>query len=63
DEIPRPPAGNLMADLHAKLSMRRRGISGQRDGGNESAIMKLMDKPLPSLKDSETEDNSDWDES
>ncbi|KAF9790042.1 hypothetical protein SFRURICE_002407 [Spodoptera frugiperda] len=31
----KPSGGDLMADLHAKLSMRRRGISGaERAGGS-----------------------------
>lgn len=31
------PSGDLMADLHRKLAMRRKGISGIQNGPNDAA--------------------------
>lgn len=31
------PSGDLMADLHKKLAMRRKGISGRKDDENTKA--------------------------
>lgn len=59
--------GDLMADLHAKLSMRRKGISGVKKP--ESSVSGAMEKvsamiPPPALTEpgsSNTEDDEDWD--
>lgn len=65
-----PPPGDLMADLHAKLAMRRKGISGAKaldgsGGGNAMDKVSAMIPPPPSGNDisssTNTEDD-DWDE-
>ncbi|XP_059622606.1 WASH complex subunit 1 [Phlebotomus argentipes] len=43
-EAPKPAAGDLMADLHNKLSMRRKGISGAKDA---SGVMDRMSALIP----------------
>lgn len=55
-----------MADLHAKLAMRRKGISGTKTdagGSGGSALDKVsaMIPPPPSDSSTNTEDE-DWDE-
>lgn len=57
-----------MADLHAKLAMRRKGISGTKpDGDSGNALDKIsaMIPPPPSNNDrgsSTNTDDEDWDE-
>lgn len=62
--------GDLMADLHAKLAMRRKGISGAKamddsNGGNAMDKVSAMIPPPPPVNDisssTNTEDD-DWDE-
>lgn len=65
--------GNLMADLHAKLSMRRKGISGSKSDSSPNVMNKdrgdgsVMDKisamipPPPKLeRNTESETDTDW---
>ncbi|CAH0562139.1 unnamed protein product [Brassicogethes aeneus] len=70
------PSGDLMADLHAKLSMRRKGISGSKKAENEGGGSGLLDGntalgkisamiPPPSkndVTDSNNTEDEDWDE-
>lgn len=66
------PGGDLMADLHAKLSLRRKGISGAKNQDNLSGLdtgsamnkVSAMIPPPPTKIEAEstaTEDE-DWDE-
>ena len=70
-EIEKPPSqsgpGNLMADLHNKLALRRKGISGSKDTG---ATINVMDRisamiPPPPTKRQEqssgTSEEDEWD--
>ncbi|XP_077286128.1 WASH complex subunit 1-like [Arctopsyche grandis] len=42
------PGGNdLMADLHAKLSMRRKGISGDRAKASDGSILSVISAMIP----------------
>nr|AMS36869.1 hypothetical protein [Heliconius erato] len=52
--------GDLMADLHAKLSMRRRGISGaERSGGTVlHTLASIIPEPESSPQGSSSE--GDW---
>lgn len=57
-----------MADLHAKLSMRRKGISGAKKQDNimdaSSALEKIsamIPPPVSKIQDNNTEDE-DWDD-
>lgn len=69
DEIV-PPGGGLMADLHKKLAMRRKGISGnnkQNDGGLEGVFYRMASTMLPpneseSEADVEDDTEGDWDD-
>lgn len=60
--------GDLMADLHAKLAMRRKGISGTKveEGESGSPLDKLsamIPPPLENGKGSSTNtEDEDWDE-
>ncbi|XP_017770487.1 PREDICTED: WAS protein family homolog 1 [Nicrophorus vespilloides] len=58
-----PSGGDLMADLHAKLSMRRKGISGNKpaeDLGASSVLNKLSAMiPPPLVNDDSSNRNSD----
>ncbi|KAF6206103.1 hypothetical protein GE061_017328 [Apolygus lucorum] len=60
--------GNFMEDLHAKLSMRRKGISGRVDvseGGQVGMLERInsmIPPPPPKDSDTATEDGSDWEE-
>ncbi|KAF2884009.1 hypothetical protein ILUMI_22127 [Ignelater luminosus] len=69
---PAPPSGDLMADLHLKLSLRRKGISGTKAQDNQSGFdagsamnkVSAMIPPPPTKPEAEltnTEDE-DWDE-
>lgn len=59
-----------MSDLHAKLAMRRKGISGTRAGAIDanSAMSRISAMiPVPTLADpvdssATEEENADWDE-
>lgn len=56
-----------MADLHAKLAMRRKGISGTKpdgDSGNALDRISAMIPPPPSNDrgSSTNTDDEDWDE-
>lgn len=42
------PAGDLMADLHRKLAMRRKGISGLKENEQSSAAATTASKAGPS---------------
>ncbi|XP_055706280.1 WASH complex subunit 1 [Phlebotomus papatasi] len=61
-ETPAPAAGDLMADLHNKLSMRRKGISGAKD------VSGMMDKmsalipppPKPTGPPTDISEDDDW---
>ncbi|XP_044740881.1 WASH complex subunit 1-like [Chrysoperla carnea] len=72
-----PSTGNLMDDLHAKLSMRRKGISGSKNVNNDvgsgnpmnTALNRLsaMIPPPPKVSGdapdtSNTENEDDWDD-
>ena len=58
--------GDLMADLHAKLSMRRKGISGANKLPEGSAMDKISAMiPPPPIKEraastSATEEEDEW---
>ncbi|XP_050295766.1 WASH complex subunit 1 [Anthonomus grandis grandis] len=69
------PSGDLMADLHNKLMMRRKGISGVKSEDNQvgmstanSAFARLSSIIPPPVKSNEEEsavsedDNDDWNE-
>lgn len=58
-----------MADLHAKLSMRRKGISGVRkqenvlDAGSAlEKISAMIPPPVPNEVNETTTEDEDWDE-
>nr|CAD7579315.1 unnamed protein product [Timema californicum] len=59
-------AGNLLADLHSKLALRRKGISGVNKP--EISVGGVMDRvsamipppPAPHQSSSNTEDDDDW---
>lgn len=59
-----------MSDLHAKLALRRKGISGTRAGGieNNPAMSRISAMiPAPTLNDpvdssATEEENADWEE-
>lgn len=60
--------GDLMADLHAKLSMRRKGISGTKKQESMDAstamekISAMIPPPVPTeINENNTEDE-DWDD-
>ncbi|CAH2241321.1 jg20490 [Pararge aegeria aegeria] len=57
----KPVGGDLMADLHAKLSMRRRGISGaERSGGT---LLHTLASVIPEPTESSPQQSSsgeDW---
>lgn len=57
-----PSGGDLMADLHAKLSMRRRGISGaERHGGSVlHTLASIIPEPDLSTPPRSLSDD-DWD--
>ncbi|KAK4871477.1 hypothetical protein RN001_015601 [Aquatica leii] len=67
-----PPSSDLMADLHAKLSLRRKGISGSKNQDNlnfdaGSAMNKISAMiPAPPTKvehnESTNTEDEDWDE-
>lgn len=59
-----PAGGGLMADLHRKLAMRRKGISGnnkQNDVGIEGAMYRISSTMLPLNRESESEADADDD--
>lgn len=59
-----PAGGGLMADLHRKLAMRRKGISGnnkQNDVGIEGAMYRISSTMLPLDRESESEADGDDD--
>lgn len=66
----KPPAGDLMSDLAAKLSLRRKGISGSQQGKEGGSIMdKLLASipPPPQRMESSESEGSDttepeWDD-
>lgn len=54
-----------MADLHAKLYLRRKGISGMQPGTVDPLEKVLALIPPPPAKDSDTEPedpDADWDD-
>ncbi|KPJ08301.1 WAS protein family-like 1 [Papilio machaon] len=58
--------GDLMADLHAKLSMRRRGISGaERAGARGGSLLHAMANAIPEPGEQSASQRSssddDWD--
>ncbi|RZC38909.1 WAS protein family -like 1 [Asbolus verrucosus] len=60
--------GDLMADLHAKLSMRRKGISGTKKQDNSMDASTALEKisamippPVNEINENNTEDE-DWDD-
>ncbi|KAJ6633415.1 WAS protein family like 2 [Pseudolycoriella hygida] len=59
-------SGGLMDDLHKKLALRRKGISGNKDLGQGSNVMEgisaMIPPPPPKQSDSssESESNDDW---
>ncbi|KAF5285275.1 hypothetical protein FQR65_LT13289 [Abscondita terminalis] len=67
-----PPSSDLMADLHAKLSLRRKGISGSKnqnnsnfDVGSTMNRVSAMIPPPPTkleLNESTNTEDEDWDE-
>lgn len=65
-----PSSGGLMADLHKKLAMRRKGISGsnkQNDSGLEGVFYRMASTMLPpneseSEADVEDDTEGDWDD-
>lgn len=64
EDISKEGGGNLMADLHAKLAMRRKGISGIKQEGGTGAVERMMTMipPPPPVKESETEDDEEWED-
>ncbi|KAG4066612.1 hypothetical protein HA402_007248 [Bradysia odoriphaga] len=58
--------GGLMDDLHKKLALRRKGISGNKEVGQSSNVMDgisaMIPPPPPKQSDSssESESNDDW---
>ncbi|XP_055693901.1 WASH complex subunit 1 [Lutzomyia longipalpis] len=61
-ETSAPAAGDLMADLHNKLSMRRKGISGAKD---PSGVMDKMSAlipppPKPTASTTDASEDDDW---
>ncbi|CAH2106679.1 unnamed protein product [Euphydryas editha] len=56
--------GDLMADLHAKLSMRRRGISGaERSGGGSvlHTLASVIPEPGDQSSPQRSSSDDDWD--
>lgn len=56
--------GDLMADLHAKLSMRRRGISGaERSGGGSvlHTLASVIPEPGDQSEPQRSSSDDDWD--
>ncbi|XP_046683302.1 WASH complex subunit 1-like isoform X2 [Homalodisca vitripennis] len=64
DIIHKSSGGNLMADLHAKLSLRRKGISGSQPGTADPLEKMLAMIPPPPVKESDTDeqDDADWED-
>lgn len=63
EDINKEGGGNLMADLHAKLALRRKGISGLKQEGSAGAIERVLNMiPPPPVKESETEDDEEWED-
>lgn len=58
-----PVGGDLMADLHAKLSMRRRGISGaERTGGSLlQTLASIIPEPGEQSTSQRSSSDEDWD--
>ncbi|XP_043195416.1 WASH complex subunit 1-like isoform X2 [Amphibalanus amphitrite] len=71
-ETEAPPSGDLMADLAAKLSIRRKGISGEKarqdwaegSGGALARVSALIPPPPPGPGDDAGDDpaavDPDW---
>uniref|UniRef100_A0A8D8XX13 WAS protein family homolog 1 n=1 Tax=Cacopsylla melanoneura TaxID=428564 RepID=A0A8D8XX13_9HEMI len=65
-----PSGGDLMSDLAAKLSLRRKGISGSKENGGGSLMDKLLlNIPPPPVQgggssesEEEEQDEADWDD-
>ena len=60
-----PQTGDLMADLHSKLLMRRRGISGTAQNPSEtgSAMDRISSMiPPPTLRIEQSNTDDDWDD-
>lgn len=55
-----PSGGDLMADLHAKLSMRRRGISGAERGGG--SVLHTLASVIPEPGESSPQAESSGEE-
>ncbi|CAG9584581.1 unnamed protein product [Danaus chrysippus] len=58
DKASKPVSGDLMADLHAKLSMRRRGISGA-EGTVLHTLARIIPEPGETTERSSSDD--EWD--
>lgn len=61
-----PPAGDFMADLHAKIALRRQGIAGSKEAKKEKGSMmdkvsKLIPPPPPDSDSDSTNGDEDWD--
>ncbi|CAF4900624.1 unnamed protein product [Pieris macdunnoughi] len=57
------PGGDLMADLHAKLSMRRRGISGaeRASGGTVlHTLASIIPEPEEQSDPQQSSSDEDW---
>ncbi|VVC99199.1 unnamed protein product [Leptidea sinapis] len=54
--------GDLMADLHAKLSMRRRGISGAEKSGGTllHALASAIPEPTEQSSPQQSSSGEDW---
>lgn len=64
-EPPRRTGGNLMDDLHNKLALRRKGISGAKDAasspGNVMNRISAMIPPPPPKQESGSSEDDEWD--
>ncbi|XP_018566545.1 WASH complex subunit 1 [Anoplophora glabripennis] len=66
-EVSKPPGGDLMADLHLKLSMRRKGISGAKKQENSvdpdstlGKISAMIPPPEPKTDIDSNSNDEDW---
>lgn len=62
---PRRTGGNLMDDLHNKLALRRKGISGTKDavsspGNVMNRISAMIPAPPPKQPESGSSEDDDW---
>lgn len=61
-KMSKPNGGDLMADLHAKLSMRRRGISGAERGVSGDSMLHALARIIPDSGEQSTPQQSSGDE-